>query len=434
MSEHNDNSGSTWRSRQYLIYLLFILILVQILDTYTQFYLNAIPSEVKKSFLSEYSKNVADSIFAIAVAIATLGSYVAFFVWYLADRIGRKTLLLATVFGLTIGSIGIFLSRNIVEYTIFYFVIWTFGISDVWLMYINEEAPADKKGFWTNIILVGGMIGSILIPIFRAIFVTETSPTGSWKGMTFFPIFLGIPLGLIILLTIKETSKYEELKSKNILENIEKRSFRESIKTLFKIEHKTSLYAVLILFFIRYLNYFSIYLGEIILSETLGFNAGQIAVLLAVMSISTVLGYVTAGKLSDKYGRRPILYILTIMLNIASLIWLYVLFLRPIPTVAFVLIIIAVSFNNIAFYGLWTFLSIITLELVPTEARGTGSGFKTFVGAFANTLGLVLTSIITLYLGLVAAFIIFGFFYLLNYPIIYKYLVETKGIDLSKVE
>lgn len=434
MNTQNNREISTLRSKQYIIYLLFILILVQILDTYTQFYLTAIPSEVKRSFLSDFSKNMADSIFAIAVAVATIGSYVAFFVWYLADRVGRKALLLATVFGLAIGSLGILFSRNIIEYTIFYFIIWMFGISDVWLMYINEEAPPDKKGFWTNIILVGGMVGSILIPVFRAIYITDTSPVGSWKGMTYFPIFLGIPLGIIILLTIKETSKYEELKSKKSMEKKDAKSIKESIKTLFQIEHKKSLYAVLLLFFIRYMNYFTIYLGEIILSETLRFTAGQIAIMLVVMSLSTVLGYVIAGLLSDKYGRKPILYILTALLNIGGLIWLYVLFLSTNPELSFILIIIAVSLNNIAFYGLWTFLSIVTLELVPTEARGTGSGFKTFIGAIGNTIGLILTSIITLYFGLVVAFILFGFLYFLNYPIIYKYLVETKGINLSAVE
>ncbi|TFG15192.1 MAG: MFS transporter [Promethearchaeota archaeon] len=431
MSQENSNITSL-RSRRYLIYLLFMMVLVQILDTYTQFYLTAIPSEIKKSFLADLSKNTADSVFAIAVAVASIGTYIAFFVWYLADRVGRRPLLIVTVIGLSVGSLGIYFSNNIVDFTIFYLVIWVFGASDLWLMFVNEEAPPDKKGFWTNIVLVGGMIGAMLIPIFRAIYVTDTSPVGSWKGMALFPVFLGIPLCLIIIITVKETSKYEEIKKSKQLEK--QYSLIENVKRIFSSKYRIALIAIFVMYFLRGLNNFTRQLGEIVLSETFEFTAGEVAILIVVMNLATVLGYLVAGKLSDIFGRKTVLYILTIIYNIGSLLFIWVLFIPTEHNLAFILIIISSSLTNIAFWAFWTFLSIIVIEMTPTDARGTASGFKLLIGAIANTLGLILTAIVALYFGLAIAFVIFGTLFVLYYPIIRKYIIETKDIDLSEIK
>ena len=106
---------SNQRSEKYFKYLIIILILVLILDNYTQFYSNVIPSKIVEEFLGDYPENQANSIFAISLAIVSIGSYVVFFVWYSADRVGRKFLLVLSVFGMVAASIGILLSRNILR-------------------------------------------------------------------------------------------------------------------------------------------------------------------------------------------------------------------------------------------------------------------------------------------------------------------------------
>ena len=49
-----NNQDSTYRSSAYSKYMIFVLILVQILDTYTGFYNSVIPSKVVEEFLSNY--------------------------------------------------------------------------------------------------------------------------------------------------------------------------------------------------------------------------------------------------------------------------------------------------------------------------------------------------------------------------------------------
>jgi sugar phosphate permease len=89
------------------------------------------------------------------------------------------------------------------------------------------------------------------------------------------------------------------------------------------------------------------------------------------------------------------------------------------------------SMINIAYWGLYIILSITTIELIPTEARGTGNGFRGLMGSFGSTIGLILTSILVFFFSLQIVFLIFALMVLIDLPIIYKYVIETKGTDLS---
>ncbi|MFX1478654.1 MAG: MFS transporter [Promethearchaeota archaeon] len=88
------------------------------------------------------------------------------------------------------------------------------------------------------------------------------------------------------------------------------------------------------------------------------------------------------------------------------------------------------SMINIAIWGSWVLISIITTELVPTNARGTGTGLKSLMGTIAGTTSLLVTSIITYYFSLFALFIIFLILLQIIIPVIYKFMIETKGVEL----
>lgn len=95
MNETNHSNGdirknSKKRTRKYFIYLFIILIFVQIMDAYTTSYTAAFPSKIIEEFLTGYSTNQANAIYAICVGIATAGMYFVFVTQYLADKVGRK--------------------------------------------------------------------------------------------------------------------------------------------------------------------------------------------------------------------------------------------------------------------------------------------------------------------------------------------------------
>jgi len=428
MMEEN-NEYRVFRSKIYFRYLIVILIFVEILDTYTTNYPNVIPSQVIAEFLADYPENMAQSIFALSIGIATIGMYLVILNQYFADKIGRKLLLAFTVFGMGFSSLLIFFSTNIIQYTIYLFMLYVFFSSDIWIIYINEECPAEKRGIWTNMVLVGGVIGAILLPIFRSIYITETH--SYWRGMTFFAIFLGIPLGFIILFTLKETSKYQEIKADRGLINKNSGSLKKNLRTLFNSSRRKEVIVILIISYISGLNYLFVALGESFISNSPNLDQDDINIIVLVMSISVVFGYIFTGYIADKYGRKPLFYAYSIVLPIGIMIAVFGSYSTE---GALVYVCIGASLANVTFWGLGVVIRLVILEIVPTESRGTGSGMKSLIGAFGITSGLLLSSIIILLYGLGFSFIFFSVLLWINIPLVAKFIKETKGIDLSEVK
>ena len=244
----NESSGRS----SYFKYLFFILMLTQILDSYATLYPGAIPSAIAKEFLTG-STNFQDSTMAFASALVSIGMMFLFFSQYLSDKLGRKKMLGITVGGIAAASFGMFISTNFIMYMVFVFFLNFFFTSDIWLIYINEEVESNKRAFYSNIVLMVGLVGAITMVIFRLMFITETG--SFWRGMTLFPMIFGLLLCLIIFLTLKEPLKYRLMKESG---SIESRSFKEDVKSIFKIENrKPYLFLLLIVFFTgRFINIF----------------------------------------------------------------------------------------------------------------------------------------------------------------------------------
>ncbi|MHA1689085.1 MAG: MFS transporter [Promethearchaeota archaeon] len=420
------------RSKRYFIFMILVLMCVEILDTYTTNFPNIIPSRIIAEFLSEYPSNVANSLYALCVAIASIGMYVVFFNQLMADKFGRKILLAFTVFGMAFTSLLLLFSTNIIQYTIYLLLLYMFFSSDIWVIYINEESPPDKRAIWTDVILMGGVTGSILLPVFRSIYISET--VSNWRGMTYFPIFLGIPLSITILLAFKETLKYEEikeLKQKGKIGEEKVNILSENLKIIFSSKRKKEIASVLIMTFLVGMNYIFVSLGESYISSNPNLNQNDINIIVLVMSLSVVLGYLITGILADKYGRKPLFYGYSILFPISIVLVMAGSFLSQ---GALLIVCIGAGLANVSYWGLGVVIRLVIIELTPTNVRGTSSGLKGLFNAAGITTGLLLSSVITLYLGLMASFIITCLLLFLNLPLIYFFIKETKGINLSEVK
>lgn len=101
------------------------------MDAYTTSYTAAFPSKIIEEFLSGYSVNEANAIYAICVGIATAGMYFVFITQYLADKIGRKYMLAFTTFGMGFSALLLALSTSIIMFTIFLFCTYLFFSTDM---------------------------------------------------------------------------------------------------------------------------------------------------------------------------------------------------------------------------------------------------------------------------------------------------------------
>ena len=81
-------------------------------------------------------------------------------------------------------------------------------------------------------------------------------------------------------------------------------------------------------------------------------------------------------------------------------------------------------------------IRIVTIEILPTERRGTGSGVKSLVSAIGITMGLLIGSVVISISAdtLELAFIVLSVPCLINVPLVIKYIQETKDVHLAKIK
>lgn len=420
MAKNNTGKGSYFR------YLFFVLMLTQILDSYATLYPGAIPSAIAGEFLSGLSTNVQDSIMAFASGLVTIGMAFLFVSQYLSDRIGRKKMLGITVCGIALASLGMFLSTSYVMYMIFVFFLYFFFSSDIWLIYINEEVESNKRAFYSNIVLMVGLVGAITMVIFRFIFIKGSDPF--WRGMTFFPMIFGFLLCIIIFLTLKEPSQYRMMKESG---SFESRSFKEDIKSIFKIENRKPYLFLLLIVFLR--GGSSIYLGlfEKYISDVGTLTQDQVTSIFFLTIFTVLIAYGLNGFLADRIGRKPLLYLWFSLAPISVLIWVFG---AHNTANAFTIVMIGYALSHIAYWGSIGILRLITIETLPTDRRGTGVGFRSLIGAVGGTIGLLSSSAVILSLGLGPTFIIFVMGNLVVIPLAVLFLKETKGVELSEIK
>jgi MFS family permease len=353
--------------------------------------------------------------------------YFVFFNQLLADKFGRKILLATTVLGMGLFSLLIIFSSDIIQYTIYLFFLYLFFSSDIWVVYINEESPADKRGRLTNLVLIGGVTGSILLPIFRSIFITETS--SFWRGMPIFSVILGIPLSIIIFFSLKETSKYEEYKIMEV--SVKKNILMTNLRTIFSSKRKKEVVSLMVITILVGFNYIFVSLGEQYINSSPNLTEGDINIIVLVMSFAVILGYLFTGIFADKYGRKPLFYLYSILFIVSIFT---VIIGSKLENFAIIPVATGAALANVSFWGIGVVIRLVIVEIVPTDVRGTASGLKSLLSAFGITLGLILSGVITYFFSLEVAFIVLSMLLIINLPLIYKFLKETKGVDLSQIK
>jgi len=423
----NTSNEVILRSKTYFAYLLITLMLVSILVYYTMFLPPLFPSKIAKEFLGSYSENEQNALLALGSGIASFGFYLIFINQYLADKIGRKKVLVFNVSGLALASLLIMLSTNYIQYVFFMLLLYYFFSSNIWLIYVTEETKKEKRAFFSNIVRIVGLLGFILAIVFRSIFITDTH--SNWRAMMLFPIILGIPLSIIILITLKETSSYQLMKEQEFFK--EKKSFRKEMSSIFQTENRKSLIAILVISLI--FGGTRITLFEKYITDAGALTQSQITIIF-IWAVPAALGsFLINGLLADRIGRKPLFYLWAGLQPISVITWVLGAQ-NANPKSVFIIVQIGYALMQSSFWGLLGIISLTTIEILPTDKRASGSGIMILFFALGTTIGLLLSSILILYLGLGISFIIIILPTFIIIPIAYLYLKETRGVELSKIK
>lgn len=147
---------------------------------------------------------------ALGMVTGALG-FLAPFYKVLGDRIGRKPLFAISTFGMAFGMVLIYFSRNYLVYFLGSCFISFFLGHDMQILFVLEEAPADKRTTLYSVAKSLGIFGTMAIPMLRGLLMGDDG--SRWRNIYGIPGFVGLGFVLLVVLLAKETSVFLDRRS-----------------------------------------------------------------------------------------------------------------------------------------------------------------------------------------------------------------------------
>ena len=319
--------------------------------------------------------DVSVARFGIGVAVIRVAALGSMPVLRVADRVGRRRMLLVSVLAFTVATAATSLAWGLVSFVVFQMVARLFLATEESLagIVISEEVRPDRRGAGLTLLGIIAMAGFGLVAIM--LLVVPLTPL-DWRILYVAAL---PPLMLVAWLrrNLRETQAFTVAQSEERVQT----SFWPHVDAA----HRPLLWRI------------TIVLGTHgLLSTPMFFYAAELAqdgygweglftVIVIAAGPATLLGYVAGGRLSDRVGRRPVVIASTLVVVLGVLLvfteerWLF----AP----GFFLLTGADA-------GLVAVRPAFLSELFPTEVRATLLAFVFAVVVAAGSLGLVVVGVL----------------------------------------
>ncbi len=320
----------------------------------------------------------SDGNLASAFAITRVGAVIALVAATLADRYGRRRILLGSLVGLSLASavsavapnFGVLIASQSVVRACVNAALIVGGIAVV------EEAPEGARAFAVSMLALaagaGYALSVILLPI-------ADLGRESWR-IAFGVSALSVVLVPSVARHLKETSRFRALADRT--------EERGRLRELFDRAYGRRLFLLAAVGFLS--NIFSApsaQLSNRYLGHQRGYSSSGIAQFKAVTTgIPGLIGILLAGRLTESRGRRPV----AIIGVLAGTLLTVVFYLGTGP-----LIWVASSFGVIAAASGSLSVGTMDAELFPTEVRGTANAFLLVTGVAGSVVGLLLAGLLS---------------------------------------
>ncbi len=317
--------------------------------------------------------DISDQTLTLSLAISRAGALVALFVMALADRLGRRRMILTGLAGIAIANTLTALMPDIYSLTALQAVARGFvgaaaivaGIAAV------EEAPEGARAFAAAMLTMAGGLG------FTAVVVLLPLADFGDQSWRFAYLASGLTLLLIpgLARNLKESIRYERLAETDVergrASEVIDRKYGKRFAILAAVGFMTNM-----------LSAPSAQLMNKYLEDDRGYsNSGILGFRAATTGLPGFIGIVLAGRLSELRGRRPVAATFLALAGLCQIgfflssgPWLYVFS---------ILSVLAASCGGLA-------ISTMGAELFPTEVRGTSNGMLLVVSVTGSATGLII--------------------------------------------
>lgn len=413
--------------------------------------------------------NVASMLLGCAIG--------AFFAGRMADRFGRRSILIVAAAFFIISAFGSGIAKASLEFVV-YRIIGGLAVGAASVLspaYISEIAPAHLRGRLSSIQQVAIIIGLFLAFVSNYFLAEVAGSTqaefwlgfATWRWMFWMELIPAI-LFFVLLFFIPESPRYfvlagkvdeakqvlsklfsaEEVderldKIKASLQNQQAPSLSDLIVKSTKKVHPIVWVALGLATFQQLVGINVVFYYGAVLWQSVGFSEND-ALMINVISGAVSIGAVAISiALIDKIGRKPLLWwgsidmvvTLTIMSLAFSNAYTNADGQISLPATYGTIALIAANLYVAFFNGSWGPVMWVMLgEMFPNQMRGSGlsiAGLAQWLANFGITISfpILLTGI-----GLTGAYGIYAFFAVVSVFFISRLVPETKGLELEDMD
>ncbi|MCP4937372.1 MAG: MFS transporter [bacterium] len=328
---------------------------------------------------------LATSVMAYSLA----GVIAAPFMGSLADRFGRRPLLLVSFAAFATAFTGYYLATTSLAFIVVRGLAGalTAGLGPATMGIVADIAPEDERARWIGIVSGGTSAGFIIGPVVGGLLFDK------WGYAPPFLMSIGIALitFLIAFFIIPETHTREERRRETLRQ---KRATRLATGTGTGVSFWASLPHPLLAFSILlFINLSMIFAWFFIdpqlpfyVFDDLGWSTAQFGAAISFYGWATLVGNLTLGRSSDRLGRKPIL-IIGLVLHSAQYVGLMFTNIYWVIIAAFIIAGLGEALLNPA-------LNAAYLDITPEEHRSRAMGIKGAIGSLGSLLAPALVMVV----------------------------------------
>ena len=324
-------------------------------------------------------------------ALLRLGTIFSLVLAVAADRLGRRRLLIFSVAGCALCNIATAFAQSGMALAWLQLASRFFLGAQVLLsvVVVSEELSADNRGWGLGVLTaVSGMGGAVTLVVYMFV---DYLPFG-WRAL-----FVVGGMGLLCVpwlwRSLQETQRFADHQSQVAQAQAGEASGSQGhpLRDLVQL-HGWRLVALMgVVIPVQIILEPGIIFVSKHLQDDLAYSPAQVGILIGLAGIATPVGNMVSGAVSDRFGRKPVTALMSLLLSAAVAIFYNA---TSLPLLALGLALLFMSIGSlVVLHG------ALAAELFPTGFRSTAAGMREAFGTVGASLGLWIVSLLYAFTG-----------------------------------